>query len=151
MTTKLHLLAEGHCRPLALVLSPGHWHDSTQLAAVLDAVCVPQRAGGAPRKRPEQVVGDKGYSYRRCRRELRRRGMRHVIPERRDQRQQRRAKGRRGGRPPRFDRVVYRRRNEVERCIARLKQFRRVATRYDKLADSYLAFVHLAAILIWLR
>ncbi len=73
-----------------------------------------------------------------------------MIPERRDQRQQRLAKGAAGGRPPRFDQAAYARRNVIERCINRLKQFRRVATRYDKHAVRYRAFVVLAAISLWL-
>lgn len=94
---------------------------------------------------------DKGYSYPKCRRLLRRRGIRHVIPERKDQREQRQKKGYRGGRPPRFDRAVYRRRSGAERGVNRLKQWRRVATRYEKRALCYLGIVHLACIMIWLR
>lgn len=131
------------------MLTAGQAHESTQLEPVLDAIRVP-RPRGRPRKRPDRLLGDRGYSYPRCRRALRRRRIRHVIPERRDQRRQRRAKGRRGGRPPAFDRAAYRRRNVIERCINRLKQFRRVATRYDKHARRYRAFVALAAIDIWL-
>jgi transposase len=74
-----------------------------------------------------------------------------MIPEREDQRKQRRQKGQQGGRPCRYDHEMYRWRNVVERCINKLKQFRRVATRYDKRADSFLAFVTLATILLWLR
>jgi transposase len=149
-TTKLHLAAEGRGRPLAICLTAGQRHESTQLEPVLDGIRVPQRRG-RPKKRPGQVALDKGYSYPKCRILLRRRGIRHVIPERKDQRQQRQAKGYLGGRPPRFDREVYRQRNWAERCVNRLKQFRRVATRYEKRAANYLAFVHFACIIIWLR
>ena len=149
MTTKLHLSCEGRGRPLSIVLTGGQVHESTQLEPVLDAIRVPRRRG-RPRKRPERLLGDKGYSYRTCRRALRRRGIPHVIPERRDQRQQRLAKGAAGGRPPRFEQAAYARRNVIERCINRLKQFRRVATRYDKHVVRYRAFVVLAAISLWL-
>ena len=132
-----------------MVLTAGQVHESTQLEPVLDAIRVPRRRG-RPRKRPGRLVADKGYSYRKCRRALRRRGIRHVIPERRDQRAQRAAAGARGGRPPGFDRAAYRRRNAVERCINRLKQFRGLATRYEKRAVNYRALVVLAAIVIWL-
>ena len=81
---------------------------------------------------------------------MRRRGIPHTIPERRDQQRQRRAKGRRGGRPPAFDRLAYRRRNAIERCINRLKQFRGLAMRYEKRAVNCRAMVVLAAIVIWL-
>jgi transposase len=149
LTTKLHLSCEGRGRPLSIVLTGGQVHESTQLEPVLDTIRVPRRRG-RPRKRPRRLLGDKGCSYRKCRRALRRRGIPHVIPERRDQRRQRLAKGAAGGRPPRFDQAAYARRNVIERCINRLKQFRRVATRYDKHAVRYRAFVVLAAISLWL-
>jgi transposase len=117
---------------------------------VLDAIRVP-RERGRPRKRPEQLAGDRGYSYPRCRLTLRRRGIRHVIPERKDQREQREAKGSRGGRPPRFEAAVYRLRSWAERGVSRLKQWRRVATRYEKRAANFLALVHVAAIILWLQ
>ena len=101
------------------------------------AVKRPQR--GRPRLRPERVVGDKGYSRRKIRQYLRRHGIRITIPRRKDER-------RRGP----FDKGIYRERNRVERCINRLKQYRRVATRYEKLARNYLAMLTIAAILIWL-
>ena len=130
------------------MLTGGQRHDSTQLEAVLDGIRVPRPgARGRPRKRPAQLIGDKGYSYERCRRELRRRGIPHTIPERSDQRT-RRAK--RPGRPLAFDAARYRRRNVVERCINRLKQWRGLATRFEKRAANYRAFVVIAALLLWL-
>ena len=149
MTTKLHLTFDGRGRPLSVVLTAGQRHESTQLEATLDRIRVPRKRG-RPRKRPKQVVCDKGYSYPKCRKALRKRGIRHVIPERKDQREQRRKKGPDGGRPPRFDKAVYRLRSWAERGVNRLKQFRRIATRYEKLAHNYLAFVHIASLLIWL-
>jgi transposase len=148
VTTKVHLSSDGRGRPLSVVLTAGQRHDSTQLAPVLDAIRVPRPSGrGRPRKRPERVIGDKGYSYPRCRRELRRRGIRATIPERRDQRERRAGKR---GRPLAFDAVVYKRRNVVERCVNRLKQWRAVATRYDKRAVNYRATVVIAALMLWL-
>ena len=96
------------------MLTAGQVHESTQLEPALDAIRVPRPGRGRPRKRPDQLLADKGCSYPRCRRGLRRRGIPHTIPERRDQQRQRRAKGRRGGRPPAFDRLAYRRRNAIE-------------------------------------
>jgi transposase len=119
------------------------------MEATLDGIRVPRRRG-RPRKRPHQVTLDKGYSYPKCRKALRRRGIRHVIPERKDQREQRQAKGPAGGRAPRFDAAVYRLRSWAERGVNRLKQFRRVATRYEKRAHNYLAIVQIASIMIWL-
>jgi transposase len=149
-TTKLHLASDGRGRPLALHVSEGQRHDSRELETVLDRIRVPQPRG-RPRQRPRLLCLDRGYSYVRCRDALRRRKIPHVIPERKDQRAQRQRKGRRGGRPPRFERALYARRNEVERCINRLKQFRAVATRYDKRAVNYLAVATFAAIILWIR
>ena len=74
-----------------------------------------------------------------------------MIPERSDQQKQRKKKGPSGGRPVAFEAVVYAQRNVVERCILRLKQGRRVATRYEKRAAMYLALVTLASIILWTR
>jgi transposase len=82
---------------------------------------------------------------------LRARRIPHTIPERDDQKANRARKGARGGWPPRVDRVRYRQRNQIERLMNRRKQFRAVATRYDKLACRYLATVTIADIFIWLR
>ena len=99
-----------------------------------------KRSGvGRPRTRPERVCGDKGYSSGKIRSYLRRRRIRLTIPWKKNER-------RRGP----FDREIYRRRNVVERAINRLKQFRRIATRYEKEAKNYLAMLHIAAILLWL-
>ena len=78
---------------------------------------------------------------------LRRRGIPHVIPERDDQRARR---AQRPGRKPAFDRDAYRRRNVVERCVNRLKQWRGVATRFEKRAANYRAMVVIASLMIWL-
>ncbi|MCA6092053.1 transposase [Streptomyces sp. SCA3-4] len=91
------------------------------------------------------------HSSRRNRRYLRRRQMRHMIPERRDQRADRQRSGSRGGRPTGFDQARYARRNEVERTVDGLKGFRAVATRYDKRAYVFHGMVTLAEIRSWLR
>ena len=148
LTTKLHLACDGHGRPLAVVLTPGQRHESTQLAAVLDTISVPRPGGrGRPRKRPDRLIADKGYSHEACRRRLRRRGIPHTIPERRDQRR-RRAKRR--GRPLGFDAPVNRGRNVMERLVNRLKQWRAIATRSEKRAASSRAVVVNAALVLWL-
>ena len=97
------------------------------------------KGGDDPELRPKRVVADKAYSSEPIRRYLRRRGIRITIP--------RKSNERHGGR---HDGLVYRERNLVERTINRLKQFRRVATRYDKQGENYLAMVTIAAILMWL-
>ncbi|GAA2704252.1 hypothetical protein GCM10010412_101690 [Nonomuraea recticatena] len=96
------------------------------------------------------MIADKGYSSRAIRSYLRRRRIPATIPERRDQRANRLRRGRAGGRPPTFDRAAYKRRNVVERCFNRLKQFRAIATRFDKTATSYQGMLDLATLLTWL-
>jgi transposase len=115
---------------------------------VLDGIRVARPAGtpGRPRKRPERLLADRGYAHGSCRRLLRRRGIPHVIPERKDQKERRR----RGGRPPKFDREAYRRRNVVERCVGRLRQWRAVTTRYEKRAVNHRAMVLIASLMVWL-
>jgi transposase len=93
------------------------------------------------------VIADRGYSFPGCRNLLRRRGISHTIPERKDQRE-RRAGG--PGRRPSFDREVYRRRNVVERYVNKLKQWRAIATRYEKRAVNYRAMVVIASLMMWL-
>ncbi|GHE80311.1 hypothetical protein GCM10018782_62010 [Streptomyces griseoaurantiacus] len=105
----------------------------------------------APRTRPEHISGDKAYSSRRNRRYLRRRHIRHTIPEPKDQRANRQRRGRADGRPAGSDRDRYRRRNEVERTIIRLKNSRAVATRYDKRAYVFHGTITAAAIRLRLR
>ncbi|WP_107052116.1 IS5 family transposase [Streptomyces sp. NRRL S-1314] len=151
LTCKIHLAGEGGCRPLALLLTPGQWGDAPQMIEVLDRIRVPRPSGGRPRTRPDHVSGDKAYSSRRNRRYLRRRRIQHTIPEPKDQRASRRRRGREGGRPTGFQRDHYRRRNEVERTINRLKNSRAVATRYDKRAYVFHGTVTTAAIRLWLR
>lgn len=107
------------------------------------------RPFGRPRTRPDLVLADKAYSSRAIRDHLRGRGIRAVIPERADQQANRRRRGQAGGRPPNFDREAYKQRNTVERCINRLKQWRGIATRYEKTAAIYLAGLHVAGIFLW--
>ena len=141
------MACDGKGRPLAVALTPGQWGDNPQLAPLLDSIRVPRLGGGRPRTRPDRLIADKAYSHPSTRRLLRERRIPHTIPERGDQRARRAG---RPGRPPVFDPAVYRRRNVVERCINRLKQWRGLATRFDKRAANFRAFVVLAALMIWL-
>jgi transposase len=139
------------CRPLSLVTTPGQRADCTQFEPVMDDIRVPRLGLGRPRRLPDSVSADKAYSNRTTRAYLRRRGIRHVIPEKQDQAAGRRRRGSRGGRPPRFDKDRYTKRNTVEQAIGKLKQFRALATRYDKRGYVYLGTPTAVALLIWLR
>lgn len=126
-------------------------NDATAFGQVLDSIRIPRAVTGRPRTTPTRVLGDKAYSSRAIRHLLRRRGIAATIPERRDQVANRRRRGNLGGRPPAFDKEIYRDRNVVERCFARLKQFRAIATRFDKLVTRYRAGVIMASLILWLR
>ncbi|WP_443063694.1 IS5 family transposase [Streptomyces sp. NBC_00659] len=150
-TSKIYLSADGFCRPLSLIVTPGQRADCTQFVRVLEKIRVPRLALGRPRKKPDSVAADKAYSNGPCRQYLRWRGIRHTIPEKADSRAARLRKGSRGGRPPRFDEDQYKKRNTVERAINKLKNPRAVATRYDKRGYVFLGTVTAAALVIWLR
>lgn len=121
-----------------MLLSAGQAGDNPRLVPLLDVLA---RTG----YRPAHLLADKAYSHPSTRRELRRRRIRHTIPERSDQARRRKDRGSSGGRPPKFDPARYKERNTVERGFGRLKQWRGIATRYDKYARTYLGGVLLAA------
>jgi transposase len=146
------MLADGRGRALVTRITPGQAADTKELVPLLDAVAVPRPGGrGRYRKRLDHLTADKAYGSKANRRSLRARAIPHTIPEREDVRASRARKGSRGGRPPNFNPDQYKTRNQVERGFGRLKDFRAVATRYDKLKDRYQATVTIASIMIWLR
>ena len=133
-----------------MVLTGGNVNDCTMFTSVVAGIRMPRPGPGRAWTRPRRVLADKGYSTRAIRDYLRRRGIAATIPERRDQQANRQRRGRAGGRPFAFDPVAYRRRNVVERCFNRLKQYRAIATRYDKTAVSYQGMIDLATLVMWL-
>jgi transposase len=132
------------------VVTGGQRNDGAMLDRVLADIRVPRIGGGRPRTRPDAVIADKAYSAGVIRKTLHRRGIKVVIPQKSDQIAARRRRGRRGGRPPRLDATAYKGRNVVERSFAKSKQWRAIATRYDKLAITYRAAAVLHAILEWI-
>jgi transposase len=138
-STKIHLRAEGKGKPMTILITAGQRHEQTVFAPLMETGAVKRAGRGRPRIRPKRVVGDKGYSSTTIRHYLRRRGIGAVIPRRSNER-------RRG----RFDKTAYRQRQVAERLVNRLKQFRRIATRYEKRGVYYRGMLTLAAILLWL-
>ena len=112
---------------MKFLLTPGQTHDITQAASLLKGLAA------------EQVIADKGYDGDQVLQMIHDQGGQAVIPPKRNRKVQR----------P-YDRQLYRERNHIERLFARLKQCRRIATRYDKTARNFLAFLHLAATMILL-
>ena len=151
LSTKIHQLVDGHGRPLVIALTAGQAGDSPMLKVLLADLAVRTPGPGRARTRPAAVLGDKAYSSRANRELLRRRRVTAVIPEPDDQIGHRRRRGRAGGRPPSFDAQTYKRRNVIERSFNDHKQWRGLATRYDKLAIVYRGGVVLRAVILWLR
>jgi len=134
-------VTDGNGRPLSATVTAGQADESPAFAPLMESV----RLGSYPRgRRPRRVAGDKGYRRPCVLRWLRQRRTGAVIPTSADMDALVR-------RDARFDRNAYRRRNVVERCVGRLKEFKRVATRSEKLAVNYLAIVQVAMIVLWLR
>ena len=121
------------------------------LPPLLASLRVPRRGPGRPRTTPTALLGDKAYSARAHREHLRARGVTTVIPEPADQIANRKRRASAGGRPVNFDHNAYRGRNVVERAFNHVKNWRALATRYDKHANIYRGGLVLAAIVLWLR
>lgn len=126
-TTKIHALTDEVGRPIALCLTPGQAHDLTGVAMLLDRIATPKR-----------LLADRAYDARRLRNWLAARGCEAVIPPNPTRRH-----------PHAYDKTAYRGRNVVERMFCRLKDFRRIATRYDRRADIFLSAVFIAAVIVW--
>jgi IS5 family transposase len=121
--------------PLGLVLTGANRHDSMALTATIDAIQPVRQKRGRPRKRPAKLHADKGYDFKRCRQDLRARGITPRIARRGIESSQR----------------LGRHRWVVERTFAWLNQFRRLVVRYERHADLYRAFLVIAAALICFR
>jgi transposase len=124
---------------MVFVLTRGERHEQPVLPTLMECGAVTRPGRGRPRVRPERIAGDKGYSSPTVRRYLKKRRIGAVIPTKTDE-----------APDPAFDREAYRERNVVERIINRLKQWRRIATRYEKRAATYQAMLTIAGILLWL-
>ena len=128
MTTKIHMLADTLGRPLRFILTPGQAGDVTTSCALLEGF------------KAEAVLADKAYDANWLRALISQMGAEAVIPCNPTRKQ-----------PIPYDKMAYRLRNRIERCFNKLKHFRRFATRDDRLASHFLAFIQLAAAMIWMR
>lgn len=122
---------------MALWLTSGQRNEATAVDPLLSTGAVKRYGRGRPRLRPKRIVGNKGYCGRPTRSLLRRRGIRFTIAKRSNM-----------CHTGPFDRTIYRQRNVIERLINRFKQFRRLATRYEKLAANYRSMWVIAAIFL---
>ena len=121
------------------------------LPNLLDGLRIRRAGPGRPRTTPTVVIADRAYSARSHRQLLRQRKITPVIPVKRDQQANRARLGRAGGRPPAFDAEKYKKRHVIECGFNLTKQWRALATRYDKLALTYRAGLVLHAIIQWLK
>ena len=143
LSTKIHALTDIATCLVAMSLTAGQAGDNPQLLPLVDGYFGAEQTTDCACD--VRLLADKAYSHPSTRTALRRRGIKHTIPERDDQIAWRKAKGSAGGRPPAFDAEIYKQRNTVERGFNRLKQWRGIATRYDKYALTFLGGVLLAA------
>ena len=127
MSTKIHMAVDALGNPLRWHLTAGEVHDITQAPALIAGFVA------------QQVIADKGYDSDPFIAGIQTAGAQAVIPARKTRRHQRA-----------FDRHAYRERHIIECLFSRLKQFRRIATRYEKLARNFLSMINLAAAYIWL-
>jgi transposase len=129
LTTKIHARVDAKGRPVRLIITPGEAHDVTCAEALLDGI-----------EARTVVIADKGYDADRVRAHIRDQGAIPNIPNKSNRKKK-----------FRWKKAIYRERNHVERFFNKLKQFRRIATRYDKLGATFFAFLQLASVRIWLR
>ena len=130
-------MCDGRQRPLGFILTPGQQHEATVVPDLV--LSIPHQ----DLRLPAKVAGDRGYSSPAIRSFFAACGVEPVIPHRKDELA-------RLPEPPRFDRRAYRRRNVVERLVGRLKEWRRIGTRFEKLAVNFAAMVRLACIRLYL-
>ncbi|MFD1985478.1 IS5 family transposase [Mesorhizobium newzealandense] len=128
LTTKIHMICDSWGRPLRFMLTAGQRHDNLTPKALLNGF------------QAEAVLADRAYDNNDLRQTIADMNAQAVIPS---------TRSRKVAIP--HDQVIYRQRNRIERCFNKLKHFRRFATRYDRRAEYFLAFVHIAAICLWLR
>ena len=139
-SSKIHLRCDDHGQPVTFLVTVGQRHEAVMFESVMEQGAVKCNGSGRPRIRPKRVAADKGYTGEPIRDYLRRRLIGAVIPRRSNESRQ----------GTRFDRSAYRQRNHVKRTFNRIKQYRHIATRYEKRVVDYLAMLTIASIILWL-
>ncbi|HEV7911062.1 MAG TPA: IS5 family transposase, partial [Methylocella sp.] len=129
-STKIHLRTNANGEPLTFDVTAGEAHEVKGYEALIELHDVD----------PDRLLGDKGYDSDAIRDDLTKRGIKPVIPPRSNRKT-----------PIEYDHEAYKRRNLIERCVNRLKQFRRIATRYEKTARAYLSMLCIAAARLWIK
>jgi len=128
LSTKIHAAGDALGNPVRLIGGPGQQHDMSRACELVDGL------------QAKATIGDKGYDANTLEAKIIQQGSQLVIPPKRNRKT-----------PRAYDKDLYKERNLIERFFNKLKQFRRVATRYDKLLVNFMGFVKLAAIAIWLK
>ncbi len=136
-STKIHFRCEGTGKLITFLLTPGQDSDIRQAEELMETGAI-RRRSGQRRRRPKRLVADKGYTSQEFRAYLHKKNIRCTIARRSNER-------RRGS----FEKSHYRKRNIIERLINRLKQFRRIATRYEKRAANFSAMITIASIFLF--
>jgi len=129
-TTKIHMAADAHGNPIDFEITGGEVHDAKAADTIIEKI------GTA-----EHLIADKGYDSEAIRETARQAGMNPVIPRRSNSEKPN----------PKFDAYLYKLRHLVENLFARLKHFRSIATRFEKLARNFRAIIYLACSLIWIK
>jgi transposase len=129
-STKIHLRTNAKGYPLTFDVTGGEAHEVKGYDALMELHDI----------NPDRLLGDKGYDSDDIRDDLAERGIEPVIPPRSNRKT-----------PIEYDRKAYKRRNLIERCVNRLKQCRRIATRYEKTARAYLSMLCIAAVRLWIK
>ena len=140
--SKFHLVTDGKGTPLAIEVTAGQVHESTRLESVVATFIASRKH--CRRRKPRKLAGDKGYSVPRVRDWLRSRRIEPVIPHKNNEhaRHDPRVK---------FDKRAYRQRAVVEQCVGWLKEYRRIGTRFEKLAVNFHGMLQLAMIRRYLK
>jgi len=139
--TKLHLITDVNGIPLEVEISPGEAHESKFVEPILKKISIKAKKKGPPRTKPKRLLGDKGYSIPRVRNYLKSRSIKAIIPKKKNEKYKRKD----------FDKVTYRKRNAIERCVGWLKENRRLGTRYEKFGVNFLAMAKLAIVQRYFR